>query len=407
MSAATGRKRAYKESAESASAGSAAAQLDATSSGSIRDPAAYVQSEELWGCYSTPRTLVPFVLDARILSTPGLATELARQINERELQAARVDRERRAQVVADHVAAAMAYDAATERALALLQQQQTERPRDADAAADGGTAVFPPRYSGRPAEGYTSGALFLAAEAYCGVPPMKRKGWRDPVREGSLLHAAFAGGAGASPGGGAAAATASASSAAAPFKPDAAVSVGSVLGPAGLRQAADALRQPAFPDRGFALPTEARGRGAARRLAVAADADAAAADEEWLASSREAALRASAAAWARLAPDASVRAAAAEIILRGGAWESSSATATCDGAAATAARGEGDSGQRGALGEAIAPTAAASCSAPPLPDTAVAGTPAATDAVAAAGETEGAFSAGSLHAMQRDAAPTG
>lgn len=214
-------------------------------------------------------------------------------------------------------------------AAALLHPAAAERERlraaaEGEQEADDASAPPGQVYGGRPIRGYTSGALYVGAERACGVPPLRRSGWRDVMHDGAFplsafLHMPGADGVGAAavsarvavasarsggrqgPGTGAGQGQqqgsalpppASVTAAAALAMAEAARALANGTGPGTARQAAALLRQPAFPDRGFPLPAYARGGRLARRMAMAADADAAAAEEGAHLDAAEAALAA-------------------------------------------------------------------------------------------------------------------
>ena len=248
------------------------------------------------------------------MRVPGVASQLLRTLVSAEIDAVQHTRDVRAQFLNDRTAGSLAFDAATDAALDRLRAQKetardaaARRLRDGSAAAASGgadgcaeelddtggdemdaegggdvdlaaddEAAFPPRYTGRPCEGYTSGALYLAAEHYCGFPPVKRTGWRDIVAETTLLSSSYL------PLGGNTKSVA--------HSVEDARSIGA-LSPAIARQAAEALRQPRFPDRSYPLPVRGRGSRMARNVAIAADADAAAADDALFCDGYETALR--------------------------------------------------------------------------------------------------------------------
>ena len=106
-------------------------------------------------------------------------------------------------------------------------------------------------YRGRPLLGYTSGALFAAAEWQVGVPPPKRTAWRylvGPSADGDVSSVRRASGRSG---------------------------LAAALNPTMLATAREALKRPAFPDRGLPLLRCGTGDNATRSLALAADFDAA------------------------------------------------------------------------------------------------------------------------------------
>lgn len=183
---------------------------------------------------------------------------------------------------------------------AIAEREKARAAAEGEQEDDDAAAQAAQRYGGRPIRGYTSGALYIGAERACGVPPLRRSGWRDVMNDGAFPLSAFLYMPGAD-GVGAAAVSARASArsgragqvlpapglppppsvtaAAALAMAQAAQALANGTGPGTARQAAQLLRQPAFPDRGFPLPAYARGNRLARRMAMAADADAAAEEE--------------------------------------------------------------------------------------------------------------------------------
>lgn len=132
-------------------------------------------------------------------------------------------------------------------------------PRAFVVAAPSESSGSVPAYHGRPIKGYTHGALYLSAEYETGFPPRKRDSWRYCVPKPR-------------PGDGAAGLS------------EASVSYGmSILEPKVIEEAREALKAPAFPDRGFPQNRESAGSALTRALALAASFDDAAAEEARLA----------------------------------------------------------------------------------------------------------------------------
>jgi hypothetical protein len=260
---ATGRKRAHKELTPHAAEGSRVSAASLSVDPEHADPwARFALSVDVMALMSP---------DRRLLESPGAASDMLRSIVGTEAEAVRHMRHTRALFHSERVAGALAFDAAIESALEGLRETKDARSADSESATteatdgDDEANSFPPRYTGRPAEGYTSGALYLAAEHYCGCPPLKRSGWRDIAAESALLSSTFQH-----------AVERDGQSGGQSWEEARAMAA---LSPAVARQTADALRQPAFPDRAYPLPVHGRGARMARHIAIAADMDTAAAEE--------------------------------------------------------------------------------------------------------------------------------
>ena len=236
------------------------------------------------------RTVAPAWIAAAAASSGRLpsaaACEALRSALERENSLAREAAASRVRAAEERCAGAQALADAAARAASLVNQTPVSHLPSSGGTLDAAVAAaaadeaasFPPRSgSARPAApaGWTSAGLYLAGEAWAGFPPPRREGWRDTVAEGGLLLAATlpVGGGSSSGGGG--------------IGEDEPSAVG-VLAPAVARQASLALRVPAFPDRACSPPgAGGAGARAARRLAIAADFDAAAADDALAEAMRE------------------------------------------------------------------------------------------------------------------------
>jgi hypothetical protein len=152
-------------------------------------------------------------------------------------------------------------------------------------AEESSDAVFPPKYPGRPISGFSSGALQLFAEHHRGAAPPYgekfRAGFRDPINEGAILTSAYYSPALERSGG------------LTEERSGAVLTVAADLGalnPGMIRDAEEAIKQPQYLDRGFDLPLSARGDSMARKIAICADIDDAAQDENLFFAERERAL---------------------------------------------------------------------------------------------------------------------